>query len=305
MKPRCAEDPCEKMETAPRHQEFRGFARLLELANGVGHRPRQGDRCTWGCSLFTLPSALRWLWAPWIEAGASQRTWVLRGSLAMAFGFLLVAATLFFLPGNLPALLAAFVVLALAVSVIEISSYGFTVTALTRQQLDFFSGITTSFIRLGTLLAGTALLFAAGIVTQHHGVHHAWAWLFVGFAVAALAFYGYFRVFLPAPAIAQAVAREPVAYRVLLRGYFRQPHAFAVLGFLISYRVGEGFFDRMRLPFLLDPTAAGGLGLSLQEAAGLVPLGTLAIVVGGALGAGAIVRWGFNRVCPGIIPMDS
>ena len=221
------------------------------------------------------------------------------------FGFLLVAATLFFLPGNLPALLAAFVVLALAVSVIEISSYGFTVTALTRQQLDFFSGITTSFIRLGTLLAGTALLFAAGIVTQHHGVHHAWAWLFVGFAVAALAFYGYFRVFLPAPAIAQAVAREPVAYRVLLRGYFRQPHAFAVLGFLISYRVGEGFFDRMRLPFLLDPTAAGGLGLSLQEAAGLVPLGTLAIVVGGALGAGAIVRWGFNRVCPGIIPMDS
>jgi PAT family beta-lactamase induction signal transducer AmpG len=66
--------------------------------------------------------------------------------------------------------------------------------------------------------------------------------------------------------------------------------------FMLLYRLPEAFLVKMMNPFLLDPAADGGLGLS-TETVGIVygTIGVAALTVGGILGGVAASRWGLKR----------
>jgi len=67
--------------------------------------------------------------------------------------------------------------------------------------------------------------------------------------------------------------------------FFRRAENPHVLGFLLLYRFGEAQLVKMVSPFLLDPRAQGGLGLTTAQV-GIVygTFGILALTVGGVLG---------------------
>jgi len=78
--------------------------------------------------------------------------------------------------------------------------------------------------------------------------------------------------------------------------FFRKPMLWRVLAFLLLYRFAEAQLLRLVTPFMLDPAAAGGLGLRTQDV-GVVygTVGVLSLTVGGLLGGWFISRVGLKR----------
>ena len=66
--------------------------------------------------------------------------------------------------------------------------------------------------------------------------------------------------------------------------------------FLLLYRFGEAQLVKMAQPFLLDPAAQGGLGLTTKEVGFLYgTIGILALTLGGILGGWVVARDGLKR----------
>jgi MFS transporter, PAT family, beta-lactamase induction signal transducer AmpG len=79
--------------------------------------------------------------------------------------------------------------------------------------------------------------------------------------------------------------------------FFRKEGIVAAVLFILFYRFAENQLVKLIAPFLLDPRAEGGLGLTNEQygfAKGTV--GVLALVIGGLLGGASISRWGL-RAC--------
>src|SRR5262249_28877551 len=77
---------------------------------------------------------------------------------------------------------------------------------------------------------------------------------------------------------------------------FGRPRLAAILAFLLLYRLGEAQLVKMVAPFLKDPIAKGGLGLTTQQFGTLYgPVGIAALTLGGILGGWVIARTGLTR----------
>jgi PAT family beta-lactamase induction signal transducer AmpG len=91
----------------------------------------------------------------------------------------------------------------------------------------------------------------------------------------------------------------------VLAAFFRRPGIVRILAFLLLYRFAEAQLLKLVTPFMLDPPAAGGLGLSTGEvgiAYGTV--GVAALTIGGLLGGVVIARAGLKaRLWPLMICM--
>src|SRR5690606_36737222 len=81
------------------------------------------------------------------------------------------------------------------------------------------------------------------------------------------------------------------------RAFLAKPEIVRLLAFLLLYRFAEAQLLELVTPFLLDPPAAGGLGLRTQDvgvAYGTV--GVAALTAGGLLGGWLISRHGLRRL---------
>jgi len=69
-----------------------------------------------------------------------------------------------------------------------------------------------------------------------------------------------------------------------------------VLAFLLLFRLGEAQLVKLVTPFLLDPAARGGMGLS-TSAVGIVygTVGVIALTCGGLLGGWVVSKHGLKR----------
>ena len=79
------------------------------------------------------------------------------------------------------------------------------------------------------------------------------------------------------------VSESRASFLEIIRAYFRQEKVLAIVAFILLYRTGEAMLVKLVSPFLLDPRAAGGLGLSTEQV-GLV-YGTVGITIDGAVDA--------------------
>jgi hypothetical protein len=78
--------------------------------------------------------------------------------------------------------------------------------------------------------------------------------------------------------------------------FFRRRDIALVLAFLLLFRLGEAQLVKLLAPFLLDPRAQGGLGLSTaQLGIAYGTFGVAALTLGGLLGGLTISRFGLKR----------
>ncbi|HEX2101807.1 MAG TPA: MFS transporter, partial [Candidatus Synoicihabitans sp.] len=79
--------------------------------------------------------------------------------------------------------------------------------------------------------------------------------------------------------------------------FFRRRDLVIVLGFLLFYRFAEAQLLKLVPPFLLDPRADGGLGLTTQNVGVLYgTVGVVALTIGGLAGGVTIARFGLKRL---------
>ena len=257
-------------------------------------------------SWLYLPWVVKPLWSPLVDLFGRKRAWI--AGLQLAIGAALAMAALALpAPAWFQLTLAVFWLMAFASATHDIAADGFYMLALPERTQAAFVGVRSTFYRLAMIAGQGGLVVLAGALHESRGGTPAdWApaWatvlgLLAGLFVAAAAWHAWA---LPRPAADRPAPRRDGGTRALLAefarvfgAFFRRPDIVRVLAFLLLYRFAEAQLLKLVTPFLLDPPAAGGLGLKTQEvgiAYGTV--GVAALTAGGLLGGWFISRIGLK-----------
>ena len=265
-------------------------------------------------SLLYLPWVIKPLWSPFVDIIKTKRWWIAAMQIIMSAAFALVA---FSLPHPSAEAIAAgstsvslfsmtlvlFWITAFASATHDIAADGFYMLALKPKEQSVFVGIRSTFYRLSSIFGQGVLVVIAGLLEKKFGdVPKAWSATLLISAVlfAAITIWHTFR--LPRPSDDSARENGTTAagiFREFVRTFvtfFRKKHVWIAMVFMLLYRLPEAFLVKMMNPFLLDPAADGGLGLS-TETVGVVygTIGVAALTVGGILGGIAASKWGLKK----------
>jgi len=270
-----------------------------------------------------LPWVVKPLWSPLVELFRSKRYWIVALQLVTGAALALVALTTR-LPNFFQLSLAILWLMAFSSATHDIAADGFYMLALPRHAQAAYVGVRSGFYRLAMIAGQGGLVYLAGKLGENGGdVRMAWSTVFWILAALFVALFAYHRFMLPhpdgdrsdddhadrgvdgarsGPGIQRGADSRP-AHRALLReffatfaAFFRKKDLATILGFLLLFRLGEAQLLKLAIPFLLDPTDKGGLGLSIADV-GLVygSIGVIALSAGGLLGGLAIARFGLKR----------
>jgi PAT family beta-lactamase induction signal transducer AmpG len=260
-------------------------------------------------SLLYLPWVIKPLWSPFIDLYSTKRKWFLSMQLLISIAFLIVGLTIplsnFFVVS-----LAVFWVAAFASASNDVASDGFYMLALEKDQQSFFLGIRSTFYRLSLLTGNGLIVVIAGYLEQEYGdKQKAWSYtmVVVGLIMTVITIYNYFSTPKIEVKIAEAKAESVPnkSFGVVFATFFQKKQIGLVLAFILLFRLGESQLLKMLTPFLIDPVAAGGMGLTTQDVGVIYgTFGVISLTVGGILGGIVISRDGLGKwMLPMILAM--
>ncbi|MGN1211969.1 MAG: MFS transporter [Candidatus Cryptobacteroides sp.] len=266
--------------------------------------------------LLYLPWVIKPLWSPFVDILRTKRWWVLAMQAVMTVAFACVA---FSLPGQYGALsgetsvsstlfipaLVLFFLTAFASATHDIAADGFYMLALDNREQSLFVGIRSTFYRLSSIFGQGVLVVVAGLLeTRLDNIPRAWS-LTILICSAIFALLTLSHLFtLPKPSsdtlrpnVSEGVKSIFIEFGRTFVTFFKKPHIFSAMLFMLLYRLPEALSVKMLNPFLLDPVSEGGLGLS-TEAVGVVygTAGVIALTVGGIIGGAAASRYGLFKM---------
>ena len=250
-------------------------------------------------SWLYLPWVIKPLWSPLVDMLRKKRWWivvlqaVIGASLALVA--LAVPTTHFF-----QLTLAMFWLMAFSSATHDIAADGFYMLALPERTQAAFVGVRSTFYRLAMIAGQGGLVVLAGTLRDASGSFtQAWSVVFFVLGAMFVATALLHQFMLPRPPADQAAPRSAAfvaEFFAVFAAFFRKREIVRILAFLLLYRFAEAQLLKLAAPFLLDPRAVGGLGLTTQQlgiAYGTV--GVLALTVGGILGGVYISRVGLKR----------
>ena len=250
-------------------------------------------------SWLYLPWVIKPLWSPFVDLFRTKRFWIVALQLVIGASLALVALTLP-MPHFFQITLAVFWLMAFSSATHDIAADGFYMLALEQHQQAAFVGVRSTFYRIAMIAGQGGLVFLAGKLGEQTGnVTLAWSIVFFILAAMFIVLFVYHRFMLPVPAGDRpAVEGSNVldGFFSTFASFFKRRDIWVVLAFLLLFRFGEAQALKLVAPFLLDPAASGGLGLSTSDV-GLVygTIGVIALTLGGLLGGYAISCHGLKR----------
>ena len=258
-------------------------------------------------SLLYLPWVIKPLWSPLVDVVRTKRWWIVSMQALMTVCFAAIALGL---PSRTGAPVSAFSICliffyltAMLSATHDIAADGYYMLALDEHQQSLFVGIRSTFYRIASVFGQGVIVVVAGVLEVRLGdIPRAWMLTLLFSATLFLAITVWHQFILPAEAPSATgkgpgrvpqgepgpgIAR-PQGHRSFLSAFatfFRKPGVGLAIIFMLLYRLPEALSVKMLTPFLLDPTEAGGLGLSTAQS-GLVygTVGVIALTIGGILG---------------------
>ncbi|MBJ7309909.1 MFS transporter [Rugamonas sp. CCM 8940] len=246
-----------------------------------------------------LPWVIKPLWSPVVELLRTKRFWIVGMQLFIGAALALVALTTH-LPAFFQMSLAVLWLLAFSSATHDIAADGYYMLALPQHQQAAFAGVRSTFYKAAMIVGQGSLVYLAGKLTESSGDPRlAWSVVFCVLAALFLLLFAYHLVMLPRPPADQPGERHGsllADFLATFRSFFQKPDIGLILGFLLTFRLGEAQLLKLAVPFMLDPADQGGLGLSTAQV-GLIygSLGMLFLVLGGLLGGLLISRFGLKR----------
>ncbi|MFC0135881.1 MFS transporter [Massilia eurypsychrophila] len=251
-------------------------------------------------SWLYLPWVIKPLWSPVVDMFRTKRWWIVGLQLVIGASLAMVALTMR-LPGFFQASLAVMWLMAFSSATHDIAADGFYMLGLRQQQQAAFVGVRSTFYRVGMLAGQGGLVYLAGQLTERTGdVRFAWSVVFFVLAAMFLLLCVYHRFVLPRPLEDHAVVQSDnylKEFFATFGAFFKRRDIWLILGFILTYRLGESQLLKLVAPFLMDPVVKGGLGLTTKEVGiAYSTVGVSALVLGGLLGGYVISRLGLKRV---------
>jgi PAT family beta-lactamase induction signal transducer AmpG len=250
-------------------------------------------------SLLYLPWVIKPLWSPLVDLSGTKRGWTVALQLLMAAALGAVGATLH-LPAFFTLSLGVMWILAFASATHDIAADGFYMLGMRQQQQAAFVGVRSTFYRLATLAAQGPLVILAGVLATSLGdVRQAWAIVFFILAACFFLLFGWHQAMLPRPEADHKAAGDSSPLRAFFAtfgSFFGKRDIWLILGFILTFRLGEAQLLKLVALFLKDPVAKGGLGLTNEQyGAAYGTIGIVALTIGGLCGGWLISRFGLKR----------
>lgn len=260
-------------------------------------------------SLLYLPWVIKPLWSPFVDLIKNKHWWIVAMQVLMSLAMLALPFLLPQGPGTEFAssplfftTLGLFWITAFASATHDIAADGFYMLALDSNKQAEFVGIRSTFYRLSSIFGQGVLVALAGIIDRYTtDVHTAWQLTLI---LAAVIFSGvtlYHTWHLPRPTEdsmnAQRSAKDIIReFGRTFVTFFQKKHILIAMAFMLLYRLPEAFLVKMMNPFMLNPAADGGLGMTKEEV-GLIygTIGIAALTLGGILGGFAASKWGLKK----------
>lgn len=227
--------------------------------------------------ILMLPWILKFLWAPYVDRFYSKRLgrrrgWILPMQLISVM-IILYLSTLY-PEDNLVVFFPVLMVLALCAATQDIATDGYAVEHLPKEHQPLGNAIQGGSVAAGVLIGGSLTLF----------VYDAQGWSVALKAAALLSALCLIPILFVSEKIGQVKLPEGPRKVPSLSAFLRRPHAWALLGFALIFRLPEGLIKAMEQPFLVDQ------GFSLSQI-GLISGGAAACVgLGGSAAAVLIIR---------------
>ena len=245
-------------------------------------------------SLLYLPWVIKPLWSPLVDVVRTKRWWIIAMQAMMTICF---AALAFSLPARTGAPVGAFTIsliifyiTAMLSATHDIAADGYYMLALDDHQQSLFVGIRSTFYRIASVFGQGVIVVVAGLLETRYGdIPKAWSVTLLISAALFLTITVWHQFILPSerPVIPSStvIPSDTKSFLSAFSTFFRKPGVGLAIVFLLLYRLPEALSVKMLTPFLLDPSDAGGLGLSTAQS-GLVygTVGVIALTIGGILG---------------------
>ena len=243
-------------------------------------------------SLLYLPWVIKPLWSPLVDVVRTKRWWIVSMQALMTVCFAAIALGL---PSRTGAPVSAFSICliffyltAMLSATHDIAADGYYMLALDEHQQSLFVGIRSTFYRVASVFGQGVIVVVAGLLETRFGdIPRAWTVTLLFSAALFLAITVWHQFILPKEnTVIPSEAKESNrSFLSAFATFFRKPGVGLAIIFMLLYRLPEALSVKMLTPFLLDPTEAGGLGLSTAQS-GLVygTVGVIALTIGGILG---------------------
>ena len=250
---------------------------------------------------LNLPWVIKPLWSPFIDLIKTKRWWIITTQLLIGAG---LAGIAFTIPTDyfFQLTLAVFWLMAFSSATHDIAADGFYMLGLDTHEQSFFVGIRSTFYRIATIAGQGLLIMLAGRLETYTGnIPYAWFITFFILAGIFLMLCAYHAYALPTPPNDRPAA--DVSSGKLMQefvntfiSFFKKEGAGVAILFMLLYRFPEAQLGKMAIPFLVDPIAEGGLGLTTEEV-GFVQgtVGIIGLTLGGILGGIAVSEHGLKR----------
>lgn len=260
-------------------------------------------------TLLYFPWFLKGLWGPIVDVVKTKRWWIISMQVIMTALMVLLTLTLpkpdaaTIASGATPIsmftlTLILFIIAAFASATHDIAADGYYMLAHSPSSQAAFIGIRSTFYRIASVFGQGVLVFIAGVVEKNSGdIPFSWQ---VTLGVSAVVFFAvtmYHTFALPRsaddrPRVSADSVDGGVSFTTGITefcnsfiSFVKKPGVVLAIAFMLLYRLPEGFLIKMCQPFLVQPTATGGLGLS-TDLVGLVygTFGVIALLAGGIVG---------------------
>ena len=251
-------------------------------------------------SWLYLPWVIKPFWSPFVDLIKTKRWWLLLTQLILGAGLARVALTLnttdFFKWS-----LAILWLLAFSSATHDIAIDGFYMLGLSEGEQSLFVGIRNTAYRIAMIAGQGGLLILVGLLEKSLGsTVRAWSLGFMAAGGVMILLWLYHSYILPYPASDRASA---VSGRNMFRefgrtvvSYFKKPNIIPALLFILLFRFPEAQIVKIAPLFLVDDTAAGGLGLTTSEVGfSMGTLGVIGLLLGGILGGITLSKFGLRK----------
>mgnify|MGYP001121811008 FL=1 len=258
-------------------------------------------------SLIMWPWTIKFLWSPFLEIFRTKKFFVVTTQLLSGILFGLAALSLH-LPSFFAVTIAVFAVVAFSGATHDIAADGVYMSELTTQDQAKYIGWQGAFYNLAKLVATGGLVWFAGWLYEGFSADGAssydasvrsWTVVLLLLCAALVALGLYHLRALPSGGSAsegRSLRDGLSGLKEVVGAFFQKKHIWYYLGFIILYRLGEGFVMKIVPLFLKADTASGGLGLTNQQI-GLYygTFGAGAFLLGSLLAGYYIARRGLRR----------
>ena len=280
------------------------------------------DQLSFFTTLLYFPWFLKGLWSPFVDILRTKRWWIVSMQALISALCILLTLTL---PHPSAEMIAAkttsvgmfrftlilFIIAAFASATHDIAADGFYMLAHDRKSQAAFVGIRSTFYRITAVFSQGVIVYIAGYMEKQTGdIPFSWQVTLGVTRVIMLCVTLYHSFFLPRPE--EDKPRTTTDFRGAFSelgqsfaSFFTKPGVGLAIGFMLLYRLSEGFLVKLSLPFLVDSTATtlrngqiigGGLGLNTDTVGVLYgTIGVICLLLGGILGGIYISRKGLKR----------